>query len=162
VGKRRLLDKSRPQEQHPQTDAGPERTRPPDSRRLAFSGRPPGEAARGRSRFRLAVHGYDPEPDAPWIFGWNAEPLVTAPVAPNEAGRLPRFGSLLRVDPVGVAVLGLVPAEDGAGLILYLQDSIGVGRRVDVQPGLIRFSGGRLVDFRYRLLLYRCLLFDIL
>jgi hypothetical protein len=46
-----------------------------------------------------------------------------------------------------VAVLGLAPAEDDNGILIYLQELLGVDREVSVAAGLIRFRNAQVVDY---------------
>ena len=104
-------------------------------------------APRGLSRYRLMSQSPHSSPDSPWVFGWGTEPLMTARVRGGQAGRLPRFGRLFSIDRVGVAVLGIVPAEGDGDLIIYLQELLGVDRRVSLGAGVLRFGGARSVDY---------------
>ena len=68
------------------------------------------------------------------------------------SGRLPRFGSVLEVDQPGISIIGLKPADDGDGVIVYLQELAGSGRYVSVGAGaaLLGFESARLVDYLER------------
>ncbi len=101
----------------------------------------------GRARYRLDSKTRYTSSDMPWIFGWGAEPFVTARVEPGGGATLPTFGTILDVDRVGVAVLGLAPAEDDNGILIYLQELLGVDREVSVAAGLIRFRNAQVVDY---------------
>ncbi len=99
------------------------------------------------NRFRIGFGLRYSRSTAPWRFGWQTEPVHLFPVPGSTTRSLPRFGSILAVDRAGVTTLGLKPADDGHGLILYLQDIIGVERSVSVRPGLLEFGRAQLVDF---------------
>ena len=104
-------------------------------------------APHGRSRYRLdAASPYALE-DTPWIFGWGAEPMAIARARAERKGRLPRFGSLLSIERVGVTVLGLLPARQEDGAIVYVQETLGVDREVSIEPGVLRFSRAVIVDY---------------
>jgi hypothetical protein len=107
-------------------------------------------AVAGKSRYRFDTHAQYDGPDAQWIFGWNTEPLLTARVLPRESGRLPTFGNIFDIDRVGTAVLGIVPAYDRDGVIIYLQELLGVSRQVAVKPALVRFRDAKSVDYLER------------
>lgn len=105
---------------------------------------------RGRARYRVAV---SPEPADPTLaarFGWGAEPLLAARVDRQPAGRLPRHGPLIVVDQPGMAIVGLKPADDGNGTIVYVQELLGMSRFVTLGAGVLRFASGRRVDFLER------------
>jgi hypothetical protein len=101
----------------------------------------------GLVRYRLAVQRVEDHLDTPWVFGWGREPFSVARVRSSQPGRLPTFGRLLVVDPVGVVALGMVRASDGHGVIVYVQDIIGLARHVTVGFGLIRFRRAEVVDY---------------
>ena len=54
------------------------------------------------------------------------------------------------VDRVGFAVLGIMTAYNHDGIIVYLQELLGVGRQVSVRPGVVRFADARFVDYLER------------
>ena len=103
---------------------------------------------RGESRFRLAVipPGAFAFPDEPWRFGWRMEPAVVAPVPGTGGATLPSFGPLLVLDQAGMAVVGMQPAADGNGLIVYLQELSGRSRIATLGAGVIGFEDARHVD----------------
>jgi len=107
-------------------------------------------APHGISRYRLAPLPRYSSEDMPWVFGWDSEPMAVARVEPNGSGRLPRFGSLLTFEQVGVTILGMQPASDGYGAIVYLQETLGVSRMVSVGPGVLSFRNAEAVDFLER------------
>ncbi len=99
----------------------------------------------GMSRFRVAgVQPFANEDEA-WYLGWGAEPLHTIPVTGQGAVVFPRFGRLLRTD-VGILVVGIKPAERDDGLVIYLQDIIGLTRETRIIPGLLGFRAAGVVD----------------
>ncbi len=102
---------------------------------------------RGRARYRIDSKARHTSSDMPWIFGWGAESFVTARVEPAGSPSLPTFGTILNVERVGVAVLALEATEDGEGILLYLQELLGVDRDITVGAGLLRFSDARVVDY---------------
>lgn len=109
-------------------------------------------APRGVSRYRLAPLPRYSSQDMPWVFGWDSEPMTIARVEPNGSDTLPRFGSMLSFEQVGVTVLGIQPASDGYGVIVYLQETLGVARTVSVGPGVLRFTHAEFVDYLERYL----------
>ena len=107
-------------------------------------------ATAGQSRYRCDSHSRYEGQDSPWIFGWNTESFLTARVEPQDTGRLPTFGNIFDIDRVGIAVLGITTAYDHDGIIVYLQELLGVDRQVSVRPGVVRFDDARLVDYLER------------
>ena len=107
-------------------------------------------APSGRSRYRLVSETYYESLDAAWVFGWGTESFYTARFEPGDSARLPTFGNILDIERVGVAVLGLITADDGADVIVYLQELAGVERRISVASGLVRFSSAQVVDYLER------------
>jgi hypothetical protein len=77
---------------------------------------------------------------------------VVQPVSATtgENATLPRFGSLLTVDEPGVAVLGIKPADNDDGTVVYVQELLGVTRDVKLTGGLLGFLGARRVDLLER------------
>ena len=104
----------------------------------------------GQSRYRFDAHSRFEGQDSPWIFGWNTEPLLTTRVEARDTGRLPTFGNILDIDRVGIAVLGIMTPYNHDGVIVYLQELLGVDRQVSVRPGVVRFDDARLVDYLER------------
>jgi hypothetical protein len=102
----------------------------------------------GESWFRLAVipAGTFAFPEDPWRFGWGMEPAVVAPVPGTGGATLPTFGPLLVLDQAGMAVVGLQPAADGNGAIVYLQELSGRSRIATLGAGVIGFEDARQVD----------------
>jgi hypothetical protein len=107
-------------------------------------------APRGISRYRIAPLRRYASEDLPWVFGWNSESMVLARVEPNGSDTLPRYGSLFEFERVGVTILGVQPAEDGLGAVVYLQETLGVSRDVSFGPGILNFSHAETVDFLER------------
>lgn len=106
----------------------------------------------GSCRYRIAVHpaGAFARPDDPWRFGWGMEPCLTAFVPGTGGATLPSFGRLLAIDQSGVALVGLQPASDGNGAIVYLQELTGQSRSVTLGGGIIGFTDARRVDLLER------------
>ena len=102
------------------------------------------------SRYRLASLPKYSSRDMPWVFGWDTEPMEIVRAEPNGSGVMPRFGSILTVEKAGVAVLGISPAADDLGVIVYLQEILGVARTVSVAPGILQFRNAETVDFLER------------
>lgn len=113
---------------------------------IAENGTLVSHAGRGIARYRLGLQSEFDSPDLPWQFGWGTTPMVLAKVLPTGAGRLPTFGSLLDIDRTGVAVLGIVPSADRNGIVLYLQELLGLRREVSVGWALVRFASAQQVD----------------
>jgi hypothetical protein len=109
-------------------------------------------APTGLSRYRLAPVPQYASQDMPWVFGWDSEPMKAARVEPNGSDLLPRFGSMLTFEQVGVTVLGLKPAADGYGAVVYLQETLGVSRPVSIGPGILHFRHAETVDYLERYL----------
>jgi hypothetical protein len=104
----------------------------------------------GLSRYRLAPLSRYSSQDQPWVFGWDTEPMSVVRSEPNGTDILPRFGSILTVEKVGVTVLGIAPAAEGYGVIVYLQETLGVSREISVAPGVLRFEYAEAVDYLER------------
>jgi hypothetical protein len=107
---------------------------------------------RGPCRYRIAVQGPGGPagPDDPWRLGWGMEPCVTAFVPGTGGATLPSFGRLLVVDQSRIALLGMQPAADGNGVIVYLQELAGHRRSVTLGGGIIGFADARRVDLLER------------
>ncbi len=105
---------------------------------------------RGQARYRISVTTDVVDPTLAGRFGWGAEPLVTARVNRQPSGRLPRHGPLIVVDQPGMAIVGLKPADDGNGFIVYVQELLGSSRFVTLGTGVLTFQSGRRVDFLER------------
>jgi hypothetical protein len=72
---------------------------------------------------------------------------VATAVRANPDGRLPRHDALLYVDQPGVAIIGIKPADDGNGVVVYVQELMGSSRYVSLGTGLLTFGAARIVDF---------------
>ncbi len=107
-------------------------------------------AGPGRARFRLETD-IAPVPVMTCArFGWGTEPFEVVPVAENPQGRLPRFGRLLMLDQPSAAIVGLKWADDGDGVIVYVQELSGTTSFLSLGYGLLAFDGARQVDFLER------------
>ena len=100
----------------------------------------------GISRYRIAPLSRYSSRDEPWVFGWNTERMAVARAEPNGVDLVPRFGALLTYEQVGLSMLGISPATDGYGAIIYLQETLGVSRKVPVGPAVLRFEHAERVD----------------
>ncbi|NLF19074.1 MAG: glycoside hydrolase family 38 [Lentisphaerae bacterium] len=79
----------------------------------------------GELRFRfLLTTGTEAERDLPRLARELEMPPVALCVAPKP-GDLPRHGSLMALDPAGLQLLALKPAEDGHGWVLRVQETAG-------------------------------------
>lgn len=105
---------------------------------------------RGRARYRISVTGDSVDPILAARFGWGAEPLLAVRVARQPSGRLPRHGPLIVVDQPGMAIIGIKSADDGNGVIVYVQELLGTSRFVTLGSGILTFEAGRRVDFLER------------
>jgi hypothetical protein len=104
----------------------------------------------GRARFRLRTASFPADVVDCARFGWSAEPFIAVPVEGNPAGSLPRFGKLLVLDQPEAAIIGIKQADDGNGLIVYIQNLLGQPSFLSLGPGLLAFDGGVKVDFLER------------
>ncbi len=102
---------------------------------------------RGRARFRVAVasHTEFAREDEAWRFGWSIEKFVAIPVTGGSDFGLPRWGSLFTLGEPGVALLGVEPTAPGETTV-YLQELLGMGRRLAVRPGVLTFESAALLD----------------
>jgi hypothetical protein len=107
-------------------------------------------APSGRSRYRFEVTVDPVGPPSATRFGWGADGFVTTPVRANDDGPLPRHDALLYVDQPGVAIIGVKGADDGDGVVAYVQELMGSSRYVSLGTGLLTFGAGRIVDFLER------------
>jgi hypothetical protein len=105
---------------------------------------------RGRARYRISVTGGSVDPILAARFGWGAEPLLAARVDRQPSGRLPRYGPLIVVDQPGMAIVGIKPADDGNGIIVYVQELLGSSRYATLGTDVLTFEAGRKVDFLER------------
>jgi hypothetical protein len=117
----------------------------------------PGDAAAGTDaggssplRVRLAGHAGFLLPDDPWRFGYSLEPLIAVAAPGTGTVRLPTFGRLFDVPDPAVAVVGVKPADDGLGVVLYLMDLAGLPRAVPVRSGVLAFEDATLTDLTER------------
>jgi hypothetical protein len=107
-------------------------------------------AGPGRARFRLETD-IAPVPVMTCArFGWGSEPFEVVPVTENPRGRLPRFGRLLMLDQPSAAIVGLKWADDGDGVIVYVQELSGMASFLSLGYGLLAFDGARQIDFLER------------
>jgi hypothetical protein len=107
-------------------------------------------APAGRSRYRLAVADRPVDIAECARFGWSTEPLLPVPIAGRGSGLLPRFGSLVTLDQPDAVILGLKRADDGNGMIAYIQDLSGVDRYLTLGHGLLAFEEARRTDLLER------------
>jgi hypothetical protein len=89
-------------------------------------------------------------PDDPWRFGFGMLPLLARATTGRGDVSLPTFGRMLDVRDPAVAVVGIKPADDGVGVIVYLMDVGGTARTVPLHPGLLPFSAAVLTDLAER------------
>jgi hypothetical protein len=106
--------------------------------------------APGPCRIRLGYHRGYLLADDPWRFGFGMRPLVGIPTDGSGDRALPTFGRMLDVADPTIAVLAIRPADDGVGLMVFLQDVGGPSRDVVVRPGLLTFDGALLADLAER------------
>jgi hypothetical protein len=110
----------------------------------------PGTDRRRLLRIRLADHPGYLLPDDPWRLGYSLESLIAVPAPGTGTHRLPTFGRLFDVPDPAVAVVGVKPADDGVGVVVYLMDLAGLARTVPVRPGVLAFDGAILTDLTER------------
>lgn len=101
-------------------------------------------APAGRTRFRLWTAPAGATVDMAWRSGYALEPFITVP-SRGGGSRLPRYASLLRVEPESVMTVGLVPVHQGA--VLYLLNVSAEPQFATVGAGMLRFEGARVADF---------------
>jgi hypothetical protein len=89
-------------------------------------------------------------PDDPWRFGFGMLPLVGRATAGTGGAALPTFGRMVDVQDPMIAVVGIKPADDGVGVIVYLMDVGDAARSVPIQPGLLPFHAAVLTDLAER------------
>jgi hypothetical protein len=76
---------------------------------------------------------------------------LTAVVTSGGGDRsLPTFGRLLDVGDPTVAILAIRPADDGVGVMVWLQELGGPSRDIAVRPGVLAFDGALLTDLAER------------
>jgi hypothetical protein len=118
-----------------------------DGARLTLHGVGRDAARPARSvRLRIGAHAGYLLPDDPWRFGFSLESLLVVPTSGRGDRPLPTFGRMIDVSDPAVAVVGVKPADDGVGVIVYLMDLAGVARAVTVRPALLVFDGATLTD----------------
>lgn len=100
-------------------------------------------------RVRIGLHEGFLLPDDPWRFGFGLLPLHAHRAGGGDR-TLPTFGRMLDVADPTVAVVGVRPADDGVGIMVYLQDLGGPTRTVAIRPGLLTFDGAILTDLAQR------------
>jgi len=101
-------------------------------------------------RYRLGFASGFSAPEDPWRFGWGTEKLLAVPVPGTGRATLPSFGSLFVVDQAGACIIDLRRDSGGDGVIVYVQELIGVARDITVGPGVLTFRAARRVDFTGR------------
>jgi hypothetical protein len=108
---------------------------------------------RGRARFRLelASAGEFARVDEAWRFGWSIEEFLAIPVAGGGDLGLPRWGSLFFLREPAVVILGVEPVG-AAEAVVYLQELMGLDRRLTLAPGVLRFEAAALLDLSGRTL----------
>jgi hypothetical protein len=104
----------------------------------------------GTCRFRIGYHRGFLLPDDPWRFGFGMRPLVAVRADGTGDRALPTFGRMLDVADPTAAVLAIRPAEDGVGIMVFLQELGGPTREVAVRPALLAFDGAVLTDLAER------------
>lgn len=107
-------------------------------------------APKGRCDIRIAIRSGVQRADDSHRFGWGSDPFTCIDVAGNGERAIASFGSLLTTDRADVLTVGLRPAADGRGMIVYLQDIGGVGGRVMVRSGIMSFDEARQCDLLER------------
>jgi hypothetical protein len=114
----------------------------------------PGGAATVRtalaSRFRVALRTDYLLPDDPWRFGFGMLSLTAVVTSGGGDRSLPTFGRLLDVGDPTVAILAIRPADDGVGVMVWLQELGGPSRDIAVRPGILAFDGALLTDLAER------------
>ncbi len=117
---------------------------------VLFDGTVMSHGPTGRARYRIAVApGTTPLPFRE-RFGWSTDSLITAPAEANPRGRLPSFGRLFVMDQPDAPIVAVKRADDGDGIIVYVQDAAGRTRFTSLGSGLLHFGDGRRVDFLER------------
>lgn len=101
-----------------------------------------------RVRYRLWASAAGVGPERAWALGYGTEPFSVAPVV-GGGRRLPRFGSLLQIEPDTVLPVGIVPGADGTAVV-YLLNTGAAPQYAAVSAGVVRFERARMVDFRGR------------
>jgi hypothetical protein len=117
---------------------------------IGLAGRLEFPAAGGTARYRILVSSTAPTPVECARFGWALEPLRVVPVAGTAGGSAQRFGHAVVLDQPDAAMIGLNPANDGNGLIAYVQNLTPDTRFASLGYGLLEWTDARLVDLRER------------
>ncbi len=107
-------------------------------------------AARNRCDIRLATNSGPFLPDDVHRFGWSADPFKTVEVSGTGSVNIPTFGSFLSTDRGDILIVGVRPAADGNGIVVYLQDVGGVGGRTQLLGGVLRFGTAQPCDLLER------------
>ena len=102
------------------------------------------------ARFRIGYQRGHMLPDDPWRFGFAMRPLMAVPVDGTGDRVLPTFGRMLDIADPTVAVLAIQPAEDGVGVMVFLQELGGPDRDIVVRPGVLAFEAAILTDLAER------------
>jgi len=102
------------------------------------------------TRLRIGVQTGHLLPDDPWRFGFGMLPLVPVAVSGRGSLPLPSFGRLLDIGDPAVAVLAVRPAEDGTGVMVFLQELGGPSRDIVIRPDVLTFDTGLLTDLAER------------
>lgn len=102
------------------------------------------------TRFRIGLHVGHMLPDDPWRFGFGMLPLMPERASGRGTIALPSFGRLLDIADPAVAVLAVRPAEDGTGIMVFLQELGGPSRDVVLGSDVLSFDTGILTDLAER------------
>ncbi len=98
-----------------------------------------------RHRLAFQLPGADRYSEEPWRHGWGMEPMRAAPVAGRGRLALPSFGSLVETSDPGAPIIGL-ELEDDHGILVYIQEILGVARPVTVRGDVLTLTEVRLSD----------------
>jgi hypothetical protein len=102
------------------------------------------------TRFRILPSESTPSIADCTRFGWGLEPLRAVPVAGTTTGVAQRFGHAVVLDQPDVALIGLKAADDGDGIVAYVQNLTPDERFVSIGFGLLAWSDAHRVDLRER------------
>jgi hypothetical protein len=100
------------------------------------------------TRFRILPSGSTPSIADCTRFGWGIEPLRAIPVTGMTTGVAPRFGHAVVLDQPDAALIGLKAADDGNGIVAYIQNLTPDERFVSIGFGLLAWSDAHRVDLR--------------